>query len=81
MDLHDPILARRALCFLRTASATLGRRVIQVYAIRFVDAVVLQELTFRADKTVLFGYVGELLDAVKTPAPTCRGDSDFFAFL
>ena len=65
MYLYDSIFSPCAPVFLRTASATLCGRVVEVCPVSLVDADVLQLLACGADIAVLFGHVGELGDPIE----------------
>ena len=56
MDLHDAIFFS-CTALLRTASASLRHRVIQVRSVVLVDANILQLLAFRTDVTVLLRHI------------------------
>jgi hypothetical protein len=63
----DPDRAKLAACTLRlllTSSTALGRRVVTVHAVAFVNPHVVQRLACGAEIVVLLRHIGELLDPV-----------------
>ena len=54
---------------LRALTTALHRRIIKVSAVARIDADVFQRLAFWADIAVLFGHVGELVDAIEIRRP------------
>ena len=69
VDGKGPKLASRAAALLRALTTALHRRIIKVSAVARIDSDVFQRLAFWADIAVLFGHVGELVDAIEIRRP------------